>query len=478
MPHTDLAHSAAVLGAIGTVPLLLGRARLAILSGLALLTAAEVALAVALVPASDLSRIESTARIGALVAAAVAVLVLASVLTRYPGVATVLLLAAAPFRITVTLGSQHAMLLLPLYGVLAAAVLAFTWKLIRSPSARPISLWLAAPSAGLIGLYGLSLLWTRDVHAGSIELLFFLFPFAAIVATVARGACPRWLPRALAVTMVGEALIFAAVGLWQEATHHVFFSRYLEVANVYTTYFRVNSLFYDPNIYARHLVLALAVLLVALWRKHVGIAYAAVAGAILWFGLYYSYSQSGLVALFVVVVAVTLASADRRRRRIVATATAGFVLIGAGLVAANVKGQSARSLTSGRSHLVAVAGRVFIRHPFVGVGVGAQPLASRELAKSITPTKGDVSHTTPVTVAAELGILGLAAYLAWLVGAAAALRDGWRHDSTIGLGTAAVFFVLLVHSLFYSGFFEDPITWGTLAFAAAFAAARSPSSAH
>ncbi len=474
MPHTDLAHSAAVLGAIATLPLLLGRARAAVLSGLVLLTAAEIALAVALVPGSDLRRIESAARIGVLVVAAIAVLVLAAVLARYPGIAVVLLLAAAPFRITVTLGSQHAMLLLPLYGILAAAVLAFAWQLVHGPAVRPIAPWLAVPSAALIGLYALSLLWTKDVHAGSIELLFFLFPFAALVTAVAHGPCPTWLPRALGVTLVGEALIFAVIGLWQEATQHVFFSRYLEVANAYTTYFRVNSLFYDPNIYARHLVLAITVLLLALWRRHVGIAWAALAGAILWFGLYYSYSQSGLVALFVVVVAVTLVGGDRRGRRVVAIATAGFVLVGAGLVAANVKGQSARSLTSGRSHLVAVAGRVFLDHPLVGVGVGAQPLASRELAKSSTPSKGDVSHTTPVTVAAELGILGLAGYLAWLLGAAAVLRDGWRRDSTIGLGMAAVFFVLFVHSLFYSGFFEDPITWGTLAFAAAFAAARSP----
>src|SRR5439155_20196440 len=212
----------------------------------------------------------------------------------------------------------------------------FAWQLVREPEAPPIARRLALPSAGLIGLYGLSLLWTKDVHAGSIELLFFLFPFATLVAVVARGPCPPWLPRALGVTLVGEALVFAAIGLWEEATHHVYFSPFLEVSNAYTTYFRVNSLFYDPNIYARHLVLALVLLLVALWRRHVPIAYAALAGAVLWFGLYYSYSQSGLVALFVVVVAVTIVAGDPRGRRIVALATATFVLIGAGLVAADV----------------------------------------------------------------------------------------------------------------------------------------------
>ena len=54
------------------------------------------------------------------------------------------------------------------------------------------------------------------------------------------------------------------------------------------------------------------------------------------------------------------------------------------------------------------------------------------------------------------------------------LRRAWRTEETVGICLAAVFFVLFVHSLFYSGFFEDPITWGTLAFAAAFAASRSP----
>jgi O-antigen ligase len=473
MPHTDLAHSAAVLGAAATVPLLVGRARLHVLAGLVLLTAAMAMLGVALVPGSDLRRIESASHLAAIVVAALVVVAVAFALTRLPGVAPVLLLAAAPFRISITLGSSKAMLLLPLYVVLAAAGLAFAWQLVREPEAPPIDRRLALTSAGLIGLYGLSHLWTKDVHAGSVELLFFLFPFAVLVAVVARGPCPAWLPRALGVTLVGEALIFAAIGLWEEATHNVYFSRFLEVSNAYTTYFRVNSLFYDPNIYARHLVLAIAVLLVALWRKRIPIVWAALAGAILWVGLYYSYSQSALVALFVVVVAVTLVTGDGRARRIVAIATAAFVLIGAGLVAANVKGQSARSLTSGRSHLVAVASKVFIHHPFAGVGVGAQPLASRELAKSRTP-RGDVSHTTPLTVAAELGILGLAAYLAWLAGAAGVLRRAWRRDTTVGLGVPAVFFVLFVHSLFYSGFFEDPITWGALALGAAFAASRSP----
>ena len=79
-----------------------------------------------------------------------------------------------------------------------------------------------------------------------------------------------------------------------------------------------------------------------------------------------------------------------------------------------------------------------------------------------------VSHTTPLTVAAELGIVGLLLYVAILAGAARALDAVRRRDQALGLSLAAVFLALFVHSLAYSGFFEDPITWFVLGAAAAY----------
>jgi len=109
-----------------------------------------------------------------------------------------------------------------------------------------------------------------------------------------------------------------------------------------------------------------------------------------------------------------------------------------------------------------------IRHrPVWGVGVGSQPLASHRLAAKKSLIAKSASHTTPLTVAAELGILGLLAYLAFLVTATLLLRDLTRRDRALGLGLAAVFTTLVVHSLFYAGFFEDPVTWGVVALAAA-----------
>ncbi len=467
MSHTDLAYVAAVLGAVATFPVLLGGNRV-ILSGLGLLAVAELGLAFALIPGHDLRHlVTSPSRAAALVGLAVVVVGLAFLLTRHVGIAPVLLLVAAPFRIGISIGSTHARLLIPLYGVLAAAALALAWRLYRGGPARRIERSLAVPSAVLICLYALSLLWAKDVKAGSIELAAFLFPFLALVAVVVHEPLRPWLPRALAFVLVGEAIAFAAFGLWEEVTRHVYFSRPLEISNIFTSFFRTNSLFYDPNIYGRHLALALGVLVVLMWLGRLRFALAAALIAFIWAGLYFSYSQSSLVALFVVVVGITLVVGGRRTRRAIAIGAAALALVGVGLVAVSFQGHSLRHLTSGRSHLASITFDVFRKNPLIGVGVGSQPLAAREEAASRASVRRDTSHTTPLTVAAELGIVGIAAYLAWFAGAVITLRKAWRRDATVGLALAAVFGVLFVHSLSYSGFFEDPITWGALALAAA-----------
>jgi len=466
--HADLAYVAAVLGALACFPVLLGGNRV-ILAGLGLLATAEVWMAFALVPGRDLQLlVTSPVRAVALVGAGLVVLGIAFLFNRHPGVAPIVLLVAAPFRIALSLGSQHARLLLPLYGALAAATLALAWRLFRNGPARRIPRSLAVPSAVLICLYSLSLLWARDVSAGSIELAAFLFPFLALVAVVVHEPGRPWLARALVFVLIGEAVVFSAFGLWEEAARHTYVSNSsLEVSNTYASFFRTNSLFYDPNIYGRHLALALSVLVVLMWQSRRLLALTAASIAFIWIGLYYSYSQSSLVALFVVVVGITLVAAGGRTRRVVAIGAVALALVGVGLAAVGGQGHSFRRLTSGRSHLASITFEVFTDHPLVGVGVGSQPLATQKKSVSSASAKKDTSHTTPLTVAAELGIVGIVAYLAWFAGAFVTLRNAWRRDATIGLALAAVFGVLFVHSLSYSGFFEDPITWGSLALAAA-----------
>jgi len=147
-------------------------------------------------------------------------------------------------------------------------------------------------------------------------------------------------------------------------------------------------------------------------------------------------------------------------------------LAAAAVAADAVNGRSARDVTSGRSRLVNVTLDAFEARPLAGVGVGGQPRASAEESGRGTPSR-NASHTTPLTVLAELGVLGFALY-AWVLAAAAwALWVLARSDRVLGVGLAAVLLVLVVHSVLYAGFFEDPLTWGALALTAAgLAAAR------
>jgi O-antigen ligase/polysaccharide polymerase Wzy-like membrane protein len=466
MPHGDLAQLSAVIGGLGAAAMLLSRTRAQLLAGLAATAAGEAALAASLIPGADLELlVRPASHAAALAVAVVAVGAGALALMRYPAAVPVVLLAAAPFRISVSIGSQKAYLLVPLYAVLAAAGIALAARTLRREVGAPLPPIFAIPAATFVLIAGVSLLWTRDLRQGSIELLFFLFPFSALVVAAARTRFRPWHPRALAATLVALAALFSAVALFQRLTHGHLLAGDVERANAYTTYFRVTSLFKDPSIFGRHVVIAIAVLLVAVWLGRIGFWTGTALLAFLWAGLFFSYSQSSFVALFAVGLAVSYALGGPALRRVLLVGAAACVLAGAAFVAANAVSDSARQATSGRTRLARVTWVVFTNHPLAGVGIGGQPRASKEEAKTQLSAQRDRSHTTPLTVAAELGVIGLLVYAALLAGAARLLAVLTGANRPLGLAAAAVFLALFVHSLFYAGFFEDPIVWGVMALA-------------
>lgn len=477
MEHPEVAQVAALGGALGAILVLLPRSRWPALAGFALLGLASLGLVTTLVSDDDL-RLLLTDPLGlALIGVGGAAAVLAAVpLARIPTLVPVVLLAVAPFRVPVELGSEEAFLLLPLYFALAASVLALSYRIATGVEAPAPPLLIALPLAAFVAFASCSFLWTWDERAGGIALAFFVFPFTAGLATVARVPIAPWLPRALLLTLAGLGALFAGVGIWQAQTRTLFFARDVEVANAYTTFFRVTSLFKDPSLYGRYLVVPIVVVLVAiLFRRGRTVEWVlltALVGLLFW-GLFYSYSQSSFVALFVAVFAIALVGATRPLR-IALVACALLAALAAGALAAQaIEGRSAREVTSGRSRLVEVTVQAFWARPLAGVGIGGQPRASTDTSGRGSPAR-NASHTTPLTVLAELGVLGFALY-AWLLGAAA--RALWlvsRRERLLGIGLAAVLGVLVVHSLLYAGFFEDPVTWGVLGLASALLARASP----
>src|SRR5262249_36628707 len=98
-------------------------------------------------------------------------------------------------------------------------------------------------------------------------------------------------------------------------------------------------------------------------------------------------------------------------------------------------------------------------------------------------------HDEPVTVAAEQGVVGIAAYVGLLAAALWTLFSGMRRLAP-GFGApfreleedkrselaparialAAVFCALLIHTIGYAAYLIDPLTWALLAVGGALAA--------
>jgi O-antigen ligase len=479
MSHEALADAAALIGALGAAGILLARDRLVFLGGLAALVIGLGGLADALVPDALHLLTGSVVRIGALGVATLFGLALAAAFVRVPAAAPVALLLAAPFRLSAGLGKEQAFLLLPFYAVLVAAAAAFAWLVLRGKPLALVPALVAVPIATLAGLSGLSLLWARDPHEGTIELFFFYFPFALLLTIVARTPLREWSWRALATALIALTSVFAAIGVYQAWSHTDLIAKQdVQLTNAYAAFFRVTSIFQDPSVYGRHLVLGIVVLLSALWLSQVRPALGLPVLALLAAGLYFSYSQTSFVSLFAGVVVVSLMAGDALTRRLVVGVSAVLVVVAAVAVFTVGGGDSARKVTSDRLPLARVTWPVYAQHPVVGVGIGSQPLMSRREANARKQKKKNVSHTTPLTVAAELGTVGLLVYLALLAALARAIQLVWQRHRGVGLALAGSLTALVVQSLFYGGFFEDPFVWGIAALAAAaltFVPERRPS---
>jgi hypothetical protein len=480
---------AAVIGAVGAVGCLLGRSRFVVAGGLIAIAAAEALLSRTFAP-SAFDRLASPSGAAMIVLGAAAFAALAAGFVRFAWAVPLVMVALAPIRLPfdfdtskrffIGLGEAGSLgRLLPLYTALAAAAGAVVWRFVRGEQARTLPPLLAVPAALLIAVMSLSLLWARDASAAANRLGFFVLPFAVLFAVIAYAPFSDRLRRLLAIEVVALGCLFAMIGIAEEWSHHLlFYEPKLAVANSYTSYFRVTSLFSDPSIYARHVVVALTVLVVALLLGRVSVAVCVPLVAVMWIGLYFSYSQSAMVSLFAATALVTALAGGRRVRQLMAASVLAIVVLGSGAFAVLVSDHSPNRLLSGRWTLVEDTWAVYENHPIVGVGVASQPAASRDETSGARSKRLKTSHTAPLTVAAELGIAGILAYLAFLAGATLFFWRLRADDDALGLALLGVLTVLFTHSLSYGVFFEDPVLWVALgvASAAVFGRARRTAS--
>lgn len=402
---------------------------------------------------------------------------------RAPELVALAAAATLPFRIPIESGGDTANLLLPLYLVIASGVLAYAIPRLRAapglddddearpPRGRGALQWLL--SASLV-LFAVQASYSSDFDRALSQVIFFYVPFALLFALLVRVEwTPRLAGRCLLVLLV-LAVAFVGVGFVEYARRELLFNPKVISSNQFESYFRVNSLFFDPNIYGRFLAtVMIGLTAVLLWSARVRVVIGcAVALALLWAGLVLTLSQSSFTALL---AGLTVLGALRWGARRAGVVVAAFAVAGIAVVLAapglvGVEG-SANNVTSGRSTLVTGGIDLARERPLAGWGAGAFKTEFRRQQKTSSTRASAASHTIPVTVAAEQGLGGLAVYLALLVVAIGGLLRGAR-DMPARAAVAAAFVALVAHTFLYAAFLEDPLTWALLAVGAALTPAR------
>jgi O-antigen ligase len=447
------------------------------------------------------------ARVAALLAiGAAAVGLLASGFRRWPTLMPLAIVAALPFRVPLHAGGDTANLLVPLYLVIAAGVL---FVLLRD-WASPPSTWTPRPLAWLLAafviLYAIQTLPSGDFSEGLQNVCFFLVPFTVAYRLLREVKWDRRLLTLVLIVVGVEAAAFVLIGSVEYLTRSLFWNDQVIRSNEFHTYFRVNSVFWDPNVYGRYLALVIVVATAALlWaRERRSFALLTALVAVLWLGLAQTFSQSSFIALLAgLAVLAAIRWSWRWTAAAVAVGLVGAVLVVA-LVGDSGKVDVSRILdranidTSGRANLVSGGLDLFAERPLQGYGSGSFQDAYRDHREN-KDVPVSVSHTEPVTIAAEQGLIGLTLYIALIVVALWTMTAGIRGPPTDTDGEScgrgklapfsdspsvsaraavlAAFVALLVHTMAYAGFFEDPITWVLLAIGASLAngpAVREP----
>jgi O-antigen ligase len=304
-------------------------------------------------------------------------------------------------------------------------------------------------------------------------MAFFYVPFTLLFCLLREI---EWTPRLIRVclyVLVVLALLFAGVGFVEYATKTIFLNPKLIAANGVHTYFTVNSVFFDPDIFGRFLALVMTmVAAVLLHRRDPREQIAAtLVLAVLWGALVLTLSRSSLAALLVGLG--TLAALRWRASRVLIVGAA-VVAVGVAAIAITPKtfglNQGLNNASSGRANLVSGGISMFGQRPVWGYGSGSFVVQYRRGHPSSNGTTLAASHTIPITVAAEQGLIGEIAYVALVLVASFVLLRGAR-ASPVRAAIAAAWLALVFHTFLYADFLEDPAAWTLLGIGTALAAA-------
>jgi O-antigen ligase len=453
----------------------------------------------------------------ALLVALVVVAALVVLMRRRADAFPLLAVLALPFRLPISAEGRTVNLLIPLYLVVAAGTVAHLLPRLMAragagraggeghpapdpadtpsdgaPAAEAMSpqdpaSWLRPRGLqwllfAAIALYALQSIYSADPAKAAANLAFFYIPFGLLFLLLREVRWTRELLLRCLGIAVALAVLFAGVGFVEYQRKALFLNPKVVAANEFDNYFRVNSVFFDPNIYGRFLALVMiAVTAVVLWsRRRRDVLLGAAVLAWLLAGLGTSFSQSSIAALL---LGLAVLAAWRWEVRGALYLSAGVLALGGALLllapaslhfGLKGSGGSTSNATSGRTKLISGGLDLFARRPLQGYGPGSFEKEYKQHNSNANAANAtSASHTIPVTVAAEQGILGLGVYVALLLSAFFVLyRGAGRSPPRIAI--AACFAALVLHTWTYADFLEDPMTWTLLGIGVALASPSRP----
>jgi len=274
------------------------------------------------------------------------------------------------------------------------------------------------------------------------------------------------------VHWVGIALV--PLALYEGVTRHFIWRGYLAEGMIA----RVNATFVDPNIFARYLILAIVANLILQYLNTEAWKRVAYIGSLLGLmgALAITLSRSGILTLVIVLALMVILIP--RKQMIQPIGLLG--LIGVVIIAMRPTiwqrlltfREGFGALDAQRQYLWKAAWAMFTDHPIFGGGLGGfQEMFLTQYFRfktAIPDAEGaTLSHTTILTIAAELGVMGLAA-LAWVWIALLRVLRGLRKlgpdQSGLERYIPGVGYFLWISAVFISSqaearFFEDPIIW-------------------
>lgn len=487
-------------------------ARETVLSGaslwgaVAVAAAAAAGFAAATVP--ELFHLDLALGPGALLGTVAAVLGIVA-LVRSPRLALAVLLLFVYLNLSEILVRFHgfpSLLQLLILPIAISALLAARIRDLERLALHPLS-WILAGYVGLLFLstawaWDPGVAWTEAAEAGKSLTLFLLTALLAMSRDRLRLAVISLI--AGGVFLASSSLVQVARGDYSETFGGL---ARVKMAQIYGDVFepRIAGPLGDPNYYAQILLMVVPLALILVWREprlpfRAG---ALGAAAVVVPAILLTYSRGAAVALVVVVGLTILVRGLSRKELLLAT---GALLVALSLAPAGFRERitTLREMLPGatevadpdssfakRRLVTAAAWRMFLDHPFVGVGAGNyasrfDPYGSRVGSAAPLyddPGEAQYPHNLYLEVAAETGAVGFlllgAALLAGFGSLARArarfARRGEILPRDLAAGIAIALAGYLMTSLFLHGHFQRYL-WILLALAAAWdvTAAREP----